>query len=435
MKLSPTYRNARLVGTLALAAITLLFAASHAQASTVSDSLAKLQSSGAIDEAKAKSAKKTYDAARSLRKRLSGARQLPLTNQIRTIDTLVKKNRLTGDRVTPLFTMLQVNVDWFGSKGPAAVGTRSRFGSSLIYYQYFAGWGWQFHPLANFSQLNSNWTQSKTVGAQRGLSRFAYELLSFGVNRGGALTWEYYFPFSGSPAPFISSISQGTAIQSLARVGYKLKDPNITSAATAGSKAFGVPAPTGLKISRDGGLHFLGYSGNRNEIIFNMFAQALDGLHDYAEIVNDADARSLYEQGLVAARVELPKSDTGAWSNYELGGVESNLNYHQVLTEFMVRMCEDTKEAVFCGLHDRLASYLTIKPTVTGISKKVKNGRIYVTFTLSKVSTITVRATGGGTAVATVYRGKRVFSVKKGSSNAVTITAKDLAGNTSQVSK
>ena len=77
----------------------------------------------------------------------------------------------------------------------------------------------------------------------------------------------------------------------------------------------------------------------------------------------------------------------------------------------------------------RLASYLTTKPTVTGISKKVRSGRIYVTFTLSKISTITVRATGGGTSIATVYRGKRVFSVKKGSSNAVTITAKDLAGN------
>jgi hypothetical protein len=435
MQLSPTYRNARLTVVLVLATAALLMTGGRAQAATVSASLTSLQNSGQIDSAKASAARKTYHDARSLRKRLSGSRQLPLTNQIRTLESLAKKNRITGDRVTPLFTQLQVNIDWFRTKGPATVGTRSRFGNSLIYYQYFAGWGWQFHPLANFSQLNANWTQSKSVGAQRGLSRFAYELISFGVNRGGAYAWEYYFPFSGSPAPFISSISQGTAIQALARVGYKLKDPNITNAATAGSRAFGVAAPTGLKINRDGGLHFLGYSGNRSEIIFNMFAQSLDGLHDYSVIADDANARSLYEQGLVAARVELPQSDTGAWSNYELGGVESNLNYHQVLVEFMVRMCEDTTEAVFCNLHDRLAGYLTTKPTITGVSKKVRSGRIYVTFTLSKVSTITVRASRGGTSVATVYRGKRVFSVKKGSSNAVTITAKDLAGNTAQVSK
>lgn len=432
MQLSPTYRNARLAAVFVLIAAALLVTAGRAPAATVSASLTKLQSAGQIDAAKAGAARKTYHDARSLRKRLSGARQLPLTNQLRTIESLAKKNRITGDRVTPLFTQLQVNVDWFSSRGPGAGDMR--FGEGLIIYRYFAGWGWMFHPLANFSKLNANWT-NKSAGARRGLSRYAYELINWGVNRGGALTWEYYFPFSGSPAPFISSISQGTAIQALARSGNALKDQNITNVATAGARAFGIAAPTGLKINRDGGLHFLGYSGNRREIIFNMFAQALDGLHDYSEITDDAQARSLYEQGLIAARVELPQSDTGAWSFYELGGSESNLNYHQVLIEFMVRMCEDTKEAVFCNLHDRLASYLTTRPSVTGISKKIRSGRIYVTFTLSKVSTVTVRTPGGGTASATVYRGKRVFSVKKNHSNAVTITAKDLAGNSAQVSK
>jgi hypothetical protein len=431
-RISRTHRIARHAIVLTLATLAMLCVLPRANAATVSASLTTLQNAGQIDPAKASAARKTYHDARSLRKRLRGARQLPLTNQIRTIESLAKKNRITGDRVTPLFTQLQVNVDWFRTKGPGAGDMR--FGDSLIIYRYFAGWGWMFHPLANFSKLNANWT-NKSAGARRGLSRYAYELINFGVNRAGALTWEYYFPFSGSPAPFISSISQGTAIQALARSGKALKDQNITNAATAGARAFGIPAPTGLKLNRDGGLHFIGYSGNRREIIFNMFAQALDGLHDYAEIVGDADAQSLYEQGLVAARVELPQADTGAWSDYELGGVESNLNYHQVLVEFLVRLCEDTKEALFCDLHDRLAGYLTAKPAITGISKKVKRGRIYLTFRLSKVSTVTVRAAGGGATTATVYRGKRVFSVKKGGSSAVTITARDLAGNTAQVSK
>ncbi len=435
MQLSPIHRNARLAIILALAAITLLFATDRAQAATVSASLTNLQNAGLVEPARASAARKSYEDARSLRDRLSGSRRLPLTNQLRTIESLARKNRIKGDRVMPLFTQLQLNVDWFRTRGPAAAGSRSRFGESLIYYQYFSGWGWQFHPLANFSKLNANWTQAKTVGAQRGLSRFAYELISFGVNRGGALTWEYYFPFSGSSAPFISSISQGTAIQSLARSGNMLKDPNITSAATAGSRAFDVAAPTGLKVNRNGGLHFLGYSGSPRLYIFNIFAQSLDGLHDYAEITGDGQARAIYERGLVAARVELPQSDTGAWSLYSLGGAESNLNYHRELIEFMFRMCEDTSEAVFCELQARLTSYLTTKPTVTGISKKVRKGRIYVTFMLSKVSTITLRTPGGGTSMAKVGRGKRVFSVKKGSSKAVTIVAKDLAGNSAQVSK
>jgi hypothetical protein len=417
-----------------VACCALLAGATGAHAATVSGSLTELQNSGKIDASKAKTARATYWAARSLRKRLTGARQLPLTNQLRTLDSLAKKNRITADRVTPLFTMLQLNVDWFTTRGPGAVGTRMTFGESRIIYQYFAGWGWQFHPLANFSKLNAVWTD-KSAGARRYLSKEAYELISFGVNRGGALTWEYYFPFSGSPAVFISSISQGTAIQALARSGNALKDPNITAAATQGAKAFGVAAPTGLKLARDGGLHFIGYSGNRKEIIFNMFAQALDGLHDYSVITDDVEAKSLYEQGLVAARVELPQSDTGAWSLYELGGLESNLNYHQVLVEFLNRLCEDTEETLFCDLHARQKSYLTTPPTVTRISKKLRGGRIYVTFTLSKVSTVTVRTPGGGAATATVSRGKRVFSVKKGSSAAVTIAVRDLAGNTAQASK
>lgn len=435
MQFSTEHPIARLLACFAVAICAVLIASERADAATVSGSLTSLQKAGKIDPAKASTARATYHAARSLRKRLKGSRRLPLTNQLRTIEALAKKKRITADRVTPLFTQLQVNVDWFKTRGPASVGTRERFGESRIYYQYFSGWGWQFHPLANFARLNAIWTD-KSAGARRSLSKYAYELATFGVSRGGALTWEYYFPFSGSPAPFISSISQGTAIQSLARSGDALKDANITAIAARAARAFDVKAPTGLKISRDGGLHFLGYSGNRREIIFNMFAQALDGLHDYAKITGDVNAQSLFERGLVAARVELPQSDTGAWSYYEVGGAESNLNYHQVLIEFLARLCEDTdNEAVFCNLHDRLSGYLKQPPKISRVSKKTKRGRVYVTFTLSKVSTVTVKASGGGSTTFTVARGKRVFSVKKGRGKTVTIFAKDLAGNTAQVSK
>ncbi|MFT4048755.1 MAG: D-glucuronyl C5-epimerase family protein [Solirubrobacterales bacterium] len=435
MHSSTEHLTTRLVACCALATLALLIGGVGTSRASVTTALTDLQTSGKIDADKAKAARKTYLAARSLRKKLKGARQLPLTNQLRTLESLARKNRITGDRVTPLFSQLQVNVDWFRTKNPAAVGTRSRFGDSRIYYQYFAGWGWQFHPLANFSQLNAIWTD-KSAAARRALSAYAKELISFGVLRGGALTWEYYFPFSGSPAPFISSISQGTAVQSLARSGNALADPEITAAATRAARAFTVSAPTGLKVSRDGGYYFAGYSGNRSEFIFNMFAQALDGLHDYAKITGDTASMAVFEKGLITARRQMPKTDTGAWSYYELGGAESNLNYHQVLVEFLARLCEDTSdEAVFCDLHDRLSSYLTQKPTISKISKKTRSGRIYVTFMLSKVSTVTVKVAGGGSATATVARGKRVFSVKKARSSAVTITVKDLAGNSAQYSK
>jgi hypothetical protein len=427
MQRSHAHSFARLTVCAALALGALGAGAAPAGAATVGGSLSALESAGRIDPAQAQSARAGYLAARSLRKRLSGARRLPLDNQLRSLEALAKRNRLTAGRVRPLFAQLEVNVGWFATRGPAVDGTRSRFGTSRIYYQYFAGWGWQFHPLANFARLNAIWSD-RSAAARRSLGAFAHELIDFGAVRGGALTWEYYFPFSGSAAPFISSISQGTAIQALARAGAALNDPAITAAARSGAKAFGVAAPTGLMTARDGGVHFLGYSGNSRAIIFNMFAQALVGLHDYVAITGDAGAAELYDRGLVAARVELPQSDTGAWSLYELGGAESNLNYHRVLVDFLARLCADSGEQVFCGLHDRLAAYLTTPPALSGVTKRIRGRRIVVSFRLSKVSTVTV-SSSGGSATATVGRGKRIFIVPRGRSNAVTITVKDLAGN------
>jgi hypothetical protein len=415
-------------------ALTLLLAAQGAQAG-VTSSLAELERAGYLPPADARSARSTYLAARSLRRRSRGAARTVLSNQLRLLESLARKNRIKADRVRPLMSQLQVNVDWLAKYGPAREGTRSRFGESRIYYQYFSGWGWQFHPLANFAKLNAVWTD-KSRGARRALGSYAHELIGFGVVRSGALTWEYYFPFSGSAAPFISSISQGTAIQSLARAGEALADPTITAAATRGALAFAREAPGGLLVRRDGGNHYLGYSGNRREIIFNMFAQSLVGLGDFARITADASGQELLEQGLTAARVELPKSDTGAWSLYELGGAESNLNYHQVLVGFVENLCENTgREALFCDLATRLKGYLTQPPKISRVVKRVRRGRIWVSFRLSKVSTVTVRARSGGVRSATVGRGKRTFSVGRGRSRTVTIFARDLAGNTAETKK
>lgn len=425
--------QARLLGVATLLAALLLAIPGNASASRVSTAINGLQATGQLDPTLARSAKSSYNAARSLRKRLRGSRQQPLTNQIRTIDRLTRKRRLTADRVRPLFTQLQVNVDWFRANGPARVGTRSRFSGSRIYYQYFSGWGWQFHPLANFGRLNAVWMGNSSA-ARRALGQYAHELISFAVNRGGALTWEYYFPFSGSSAPFISSISQGTAIQSLARAGAALGDPAINAAAMQAARAFAVRAPTGLRVPMDGGSYFAGYSGNRHEVIFNMFVQALIGMHDYLQLIPDTQAEAVYQQGLVTARAILPKSDTGAWSLYELGGRESNLNYHLLLTGFLKNLCADTAEAEFCDLHARMERYVTEPPTITKVKKRVRRGRLYVSFALSKVSTVTVRS-GRRQAVATVGYGKHTFSVARRTIGAVTITAKDLAGNTVQIQK
>ena len=406
-----------------------------ASAETVGAAVSRLQAAGAIDATLAGDARAAYADARSLRKRRTGAAREALTFQIRNVESMARQGRITADRVMPLFDTLRVNTDWFRNNGPAAYGADRRFSETgRIIFEYFTGQGWEFHPLSNFAKLNGVWTD-KSAPARRALGEYAHQLITWGVNRGGALTWEYYFPFSGSRGPFISSISQGTAIQALARAGYALKDGTITAAARQAMLAFDTPAPVGLKIQRDDGNHYLGYSGNRRLIILNMFLQSLDGLHDYSVITGDQQAWDLYSQGLIAARRETVASDTGAWSLYSLGGPESPLSYHELVIGFLSNLCDETTEAVFCGTRDNFQAYLKQKPMLTSIKKRARRGRISVSFKLSKISTIKVHVKGGGTAVATVGRGKRSFSVARGRSMKNTITATDLAGNVATFSK
>ncbi|MBK5231298.1 MAG: hypothetical protein JJE27_09025, partial [Thermoleophilia bacterium] len=360
-----------------------------------SGAIGQLQNSGAISAEQAADARGAYRDARVVRRHASGASRIAMSYQIRTVESLARVNRITGDRVRPLFETLQRNADWFRTNGPRPYGTDDRFGDSRIIYQYFPGEGWQFHPLSNFAKLNAIWTV-KSKPARRALGEYAHELIGWAVNRGGALTWEYYFPFSGSRAPFISSISQGTAIQALARAGNALQDPTITDAARQAVLAFDTPAPVGLKVVRDVGNHYLGYSGNPRLMILNMFLQSLDGLHDYSLITDDAKAWDLYREGLKGARRDTADSDTGAWSLYSVGGSESDLHYHQLVTDFLLKLCGETSEDVFCSTRAHFDAYTHEPPRITDVAAKVRRKRVFVTFRLSKISTVTVSSTRRG---------------------------------------
>ena len=50
----------------------------------------------------------------------------------------------------------------------------------------------------------------------------------------------------------------------------------------------------------------------------------------------------LFEAGDAEARAHVPHYDTGAWSLYDQFG-ESDLNYHELLTEFLQHLCERTR--------------------------------------------------------------------------------------------
>lgn len=283
-------------------------------------------------------------------------RRGPMKWQVATVSRMARDHQLSGDRLAPLFTTLNNNARWFRHNGPGpAMGDR-RFGNSRIVFQYFPRTGWQFHPLSNFAKLNAIWTVD-TPPSRRAQRSFARELIRWGVRRRGALVWEYYFSFQGSRAPWVSSISQGTAAQSLARVAYRMNNRSMFRAARLATRSFNQPAPTGLRVIRDGGYHYLGYSGAPKLIILNMFLQSLNGLRDYSQIADDRRARVLYKKGLAAARAETPKFDTGSWSLYSLNGEKSDLHYHLLTIGFLDTLCKATKEAVFCDTRDNFKSY------------------------------------------------------------------------------
>lgn len=399
--------------------------------------LDKLHSAAALDDAKYRDALSTLRAGTKARGKLRGVRRSNVNFPLKLIDTLARDDRLTAERVDPLFRILKVNAAYWRSKSMPAYGARTTFGDSRIIFQYFPGQGWQFHPLANFSRLNAIWTD-KSSAAKRALASYANELVEMSVSRGGFTTWEYYFTFMGGKAPWISSISQGTALQALVRAGRALADPALNEIAIDGVGAFKESAPTGLRVSSGEGSHYLIYSFKERFRVLNAFVQGLNGLFDVHRFTGDTDARVLFEAGELAARDETRDSDTGAWSLYSLKGRESTLPYHTLLRDFIDGLCARTKTKLYCNTRTSFTDYTKQDPQITSIRSAGRVGRwVAVRFKLSKMSYVQVRLTRGGKyaggSAATVGYGSRRFTFaapRKPGKYEIAITARDLAGNT-----
>lgn len=346
-------------------------------ASSVDRAVDKLAKKRQISKRRAKWAKRTYADARALRakfnrqlKRKSKSkgkhkkrraalkvRRRAMSAQLKQVESLARKGKLVESRVTPVFGTLRQNTRWFKANGSRPAGTDRRFAGSRIIFQYFSGQGWQFHPLSNFAKLNAIWTVDDPA-SRRAQRDYARELIRWGSKRGKALVWEYYFNYQGSAAPWISAISQGSAIQGLARVGYRMNNRAMLRSAKRGLLPFNTPAPRGLRVKRDGGYHYLGYSGRKKLIILNMFAQSVNAIRDYALINDDKDGRVLYKKGLAAAERVTPHFDTGSWSLYSLRGRKSSMHYHRLTIEFLTTLCRSSKSERICSTRDNFERYL-----------------------------------------------------------------------------
>jgi hypothetical protein len=151
------------------------------------------------------------------------------------------------------------------------------------------------------------------------------------------------FPFDGGSPPWTSGLSQGTALQVLARAWSRFKEPALLTAAQQAVGIFQTPPPSGVQVKTPVGAEYAEYTYAPSDRILNGFIQAVIGLYDYSQITKDPLGVKLFEAGDAEARVETPRYDTGAWSRYDQYS-ESDLNYHELLTEFLQHLCERTRK-------------------------------------------------------------------------------------------
>jgi D-glucuronyl C5-epimerase-like protein len=418
--------------------------AQAAKPPTVAGELKRLAAEGTVPPETAAAYRATYDDAKARHKRLTGARYLELGGVIRDLDDMAARKQFTPSRLPSLFLTLQRNVSYWTTSPLLAPGARVGFTGSELVYQFYPGHGVQIQWLGTFGKLNGYWSGGKRYDARAGA--LLDEALPLATERAGGLAWEYLFPFDGQKPPWVSSLAQGTGLQAMARSATRLnRQADVFPTALAGLKIFQAKPPSGVRVSAGNGAHYLQYSGLSQLKLLNGFIQSLVGLYDFANLTGDTTAKSLFDDGDRAARAEVPKFDTGAWSLYSRGSSthESDLGYHKLLRDFLNQLCTRTAAPEYCGASRHFTAYLTTPPVLEVLPATLRaNATGKLRFTLSKISRIAVTVKRGEDVVATLAPGLLGHGTKtltwkapkKTGDYTVTVAATDLAGNPASAS-
>jgi D-glucuronyl C5-epimerase C-terminus/Bacterial Ig-like domain len=392
-----------------------------------------LLAQGAIDQP-------TRDARQaSLRKALrayagmTGTRKTELGAVIDNADAIAASHQLTPSRLNAVFATLDANTSWWTEGSIPAPGARISVGGSPVIWQYYRGQGIQLQMLANFGKVNALWSGKRKAA----LRTLVDQLVPLAADRGGWPAFEYYFKFGKGKPPWTSSISQGTAVQALARAGQLLADGNLTAVAQAGLAAFEQPAPAGVRQDTPTGPFYLIYSFAPNLLVINAHLQALIGLYDFAQLTGDPRALGLFQQGDAEAQAVLPSYDTGAWSMYDTSH-ESDLSYHDLVTTFLQNLCKRTATTIYCDTASRFKTYRKTAPTAAPLTRTIRAGAAAkLSFSVEKISRVAVSVTNdtGASVFATsavVGRGNHFYTWSRpaqAGAYTLRVTPTDLAGN------
>ena len=335
--------RAKLLWALALGALTLVAATAAPAAAagpSVSGALQSLKRSAAITPAQYTQYYNTYLAAKRSLGKLSGTRRAELGAVMSNVQAMAAGGYFIASRLPVIFLTLENNRHWWTTEPLLSSGTRVSFPGSKIVWEYYGGQGIEIQWLGTFGEGNGYYLSGHE---NANLRQLLGEVLPLATKRAGGIAWEYMFQFDGGRPPWTSGLSQGTALQVLARSWSRFKEPALLSAAQQAVGIFQTAPSAGVQVKTPAGSEYAEYTYAPSDRILNGFVQAVIGIYDYTQITKDPLGLKLFEAGDAEARAETPHYDTGAWSMYDQFS-ESNLNYHELLTEFLAHLCERTRK-------------------------------------------------------------------------------------------
>ena len=355
----------------------------------VRTALATAQAAGTIDQPHAQLYGAIYGNAMGALPALDGVRRRELRAALHIVRDIARRGELTAERMPLTFLTVQRNLEWWTAHGPPAAGSpgekdaqgrrckplrrlqaraaRVSFPGSALVWQYYRGLGLQLHINGTFATATSL-LQTKVPEAMTQAAQILDEMRPLASHRGGALTWEYFFPFGGGKPPWGSGLSQATAIEAYLAAATLLGRPDYLQTARdlAGLFALRPPAGVNVRLARDGSWFAL-YTFAPRAHVLNAQLNAVTALHDLAVATNDPLASTLARDGLRAARRHIARFDTGRWSLYAEHGPLADLNYHVLNRDLARSLCQRTGERAICKAWHSFSAELDRRcPRVSG---------------------------------------------------------------------
>ena len=282
---------------------------------TFPQALTALQSRGELDESLALADRSGWIAARVSYKRLRGTRQAELGAVLANLTQIARDGELTPSRVPELMLTLARNRQWWTTGPMLSPDQRVGFPGSGLVWEYYPGQGIEIQWLGTFGAANGLYDERQYDA----LGALLDQAVGLAALRGGGIAWEYDFSFDGGSPPWVSAITEGTAVQALSEAGTVLIDAAYLAAAHQALGIFTQPPPTGIRSPTAAGARYLIYSFAPHEYVINAFIQSLVGLFDLAS-TGDQLAATLFRAGNAQALLDLPSYNTGYWSMYDQYG-------------------------------------------------------------------------------------------------------------------